>query len=600
MISLLDKYVLDYDFNNFDAIKDSKLIVFKKIRNNWIEKNIEKIGIIKNKKYLLDYILENNYSDKDIEIILNVFQFEGNDDEINLKKAIYTLKKNKFDSYNIFNLMKEKNNSYTELFNNLYYYISFFLVYEKEKNVTSYSLFLDLSIALLSIGWSLKEIGELFDKKIDYKKLDYEEFKEMLEFIKTNKILYSKLNNNYENLIDILNKYPPTEWEYQLKNLLVCDLKPYDFYSLIEEIYKLNNENYTRNDIDEISNIIIKIKQRKFTNLPETDILIKDAEINNIQNYFSSSYYNDFIKKAKSSQESYIEFLIEILAIVNRAVKIFTQGEERLNEGYELRDVQLIAIVLILLSQKNKGVFAQIKTGQGKSIIIAVLAVVKSLFIKYVDILTSSIELASRDSKELKNFYKIFNLNVSCANEENPYIDNVVYTDTQRFEGEILDEKFHERGKRLKNKERGFRCLIIDEVDSICVDNLSASTLLTFHPKGFGSLQILYPFFNYIYNCITFAVFNNYYCDITKEKKDLRLIREKFCKGVKSFLENNNIRIPNFLKSFIENRIHQYASSLQSTFFFDEKDVQYKVMENEIKIVDNLNTGVVHDKMKQW
>ena len=495
--------------------------------------------------------------------------------------------------------MNKKNNSYSDLFNNLYYHISFLLVYKKEKNTTPYLKFLDLSIALLSIGWSLKEIEELFDKKIDYEKLDYEEFNEMLEFIKTNQISYSKLNNNYENLIDILSNYPQTEWEYQLKNLLVYDLKPYDFYSLIEEIYKLNNDNYTKNDIDEVSNIIIKIKQRKFTNLPETNILIKDAEINNIQNYFLSSYYNDFIKRAKSSHEFYIEFLIEILAIVNRAVKIFTQGEERLNEGYELRDVQLIAIVLILLSQKNKGVFAQIKTGQGKSIIIAVLAVIKSLFVKYVDILTSSIELASRDSKEHKNFYKIFNLNTSCANEENPYIDNVVYTDTLKFEGEILEEKFNEKGKRLKNKERGFRCLIIDEVDSICVDNLSSSTLLTFHPKGFGSLQILYPFFDYIYNCIMFAAFNNYYCDITKENNELRLIREKFSKGVKLFLENNHIRIPNFLKSFVENRIQIYASSLQSSSFFKEKDVQYKVMDNEIKIVDNLNTGVVYDRM-QW
>ena len=443
----------------------------------------------------------------------------------------------------------------------------------------------------------MKEVEELFDKKINYKKLSSEEFDEMLEFIKTNKILYSKLNNNYENLVDILSKYPPTEWEYQLKNLLVYDLKPYDFPSLIEEIYKLNTDNYTKSDIDEISNIIIKIKQRKFTNLPETNILIKDAEINNIQNYFSSSYYNDFIKKAKTSKENYTKFLIEILAIVNRAVKIFTQGEQRLNEGYELRDVQLIAIVLILLSPKNKGVFAQIKTGQGKSIIIAVLAVVKSLFVKYVDILTSSIELASRDSKELQPFYNIFNLTVSCANQENPYINNVVYTDTLNLESEVLYEKFHEKGKRLKNKERGFRCLIIDEVDSICVDNLSSSTLLTFYPKGLASLQILYPYFNYIYNCIMFAAYNNYYCDITKEPKDLLLIRKKFSKGVKLFLENNNIRIPKFLKSFVENQIDNYAISLQSASFFKEKDVQYKVMNNEIKIVDNLNTGVVYKNM---
>ena len=47
---------------------------------------------------------------------------------------------------------------------------------------------------------------------------------------------YSKVNNNQENLIDIFSNYPPKEWEYQIKNLLVYDLKPYDFGSLLEEI----------------------------------------------------------------------------------------------------------------------------------------------------------------------------------------------------------------------------------------------------------------------------------------------------------------------------------------------------------------------------
>ena len=77
--------------------------------------------------------------------------------------------------------------------------------------------------------------------------------------------------------------------------------------------------------------------------------------------------------------KDFVNFMIEILAIINRGTKIYTQGEQRLNEGYELRDVQLLAIVIILLSPKNKGIFAQIKTGQGKSIIVAVLAVFKAL-----------------------------------------------------------------------------------------------------------------------------------------------------------------------------------------------------------------------------
>ena len=593
----LNKYIFDYNFKDFDDIKKNKLKIFQKIKKNWIEKNIEKIGIINNKKYLLDFVIENNYSGDVIEKILKSLDFKGNDDEIQLKKVINIVQNNRFEDFSIFSFIFGEIESYEDLFDELYYQISFTMIYNKKKDTNSFTNFIDLSKILLSIDWSLKEIEELFDKNINFEKISPDDFNEMIEFIKNNHITYSKLNNNHENLIDILSSYPQKDWEYQLKKLLVSDLKAYDFSSLINEIYKLNSDNYTKDEMDEIVDIIVKIKQKKFMNLPGINILIKDIEINDIQNYFSSNYFQDFIQKARTSRDLFIEFLIEIMAIVNRAVKIFTQGEKRLNEGYELRDVQLLSIVLILLSPKNKGVFAQIKTGQGKSIIIAVLAVFKSLFVKYVDILTSSIELASRDSKELEPFYKIFNLTVDCAKNENPYVYNIVYTDTLDFESEIIFEKFHESGKRLKNKNRGFKCLIIDEVDSICVDRLNESTCLIFNPRGFASLQNIYPYLYYMFNSLMYALFNNYYGDITKIEKEIKFLREKFAKGVKLFLENNNIRIPNHLKSFVINQISNYAISLQLALLAKEKDVQYKIMDNEIKVVDNLNTGVVYKNM---
>lgn len=70
------------------------------------------------------------------------------------------------------------------------------------------------------------------------------------------------------------------------------------------------------------------------------------------------------------------EFLLEELAIIDRA--------NVLNEGYHIRDAQFISILLIILSPKNKGVFAQIKTGEGKSTIVSVIAVIKALQNKYL------------------------------------------------------------------------------------------------------------------------------------------------------------------------------------------------------------------------
>ena len=65
------------------------------------------------------------------------------------------------------------------------------------------------------------------------------------------------------------------------------------------------------------------------------------------------------------------------------------------------------------------------------------------------------------------------------------------------FEGEILREIFHKNGNRVKNKKRGFKCIIIDEVDSICIDNLGSSTRLSSPFPSYSFLILIYPF---IYN----------------------------------------------------------------------------------------------------
>ena len=72
----------------------------------------------------------------------------------------------------------------------------------------------------------------------------------------------------------------------------------------------------------------------------------------------------------------------------------------------------------MLLSPKDKGLLAQIKTGEGKSSIVAVLAVIKVILNEYVDILASSIVLAQRDSKEKKSFYSIFGITVSDTSKK--------------------------------------------------------------------------------------------------------------------------------------------------------------------------------------
>ena len=53
------------------------------------------------------------------------------------------------------------------------------------------------------------------------------------------------------------------------------------------------------------------------------------------------------------------------------------------------------------------------------------------------------------------------------------YEKNILYGDSLMFEGDIIRVEFsrNPNSQRAKNLKRDYRCLIIDEVDSMCVDN---------------------------------------------------------------------------------------------------------------------------------
>ncbi|CAF5168159.1 unnamed protein product, partial [Rotaria magnacalcarata] len=101
----------------------------------------------------------------------------------------------------------------------------------------------------------------------------------------------------------------------------------------------------------------------------------------------------------------------EIIAVIVRAVELY--------HGYHPRNIQLIALGIFLEPHsKEKGRLGNISTGEGKSLITAMLATAQALIGRKVDIVTSSKILAIRDASNdpnegYKEFYRLFGLNVS-------------------------------------------------------------------------------------------------------------------------------------------------------------------------------------------
>ena len=186
--------------------------------------------------------------------------------------------------------------------------------------------------------------------------------------------------------------------------------------------------------------------------------------------------------------------LAESLAVISRAVQI--------TNGYVPRDIQKQSVLILLDSlTEGKGRLAQIKTGEGKSTITAMLAVAQNIFTgKKIDIITSSAPLARRDSEEQGLFYELFGLNCdhNITKPSDPFIgakpcytSDIVYGDSLSFQSDLLRSEFKGLGTR---GDRNFEAVIVDEVDSMLIDEGSKIAKLASPICGMEHLETVFIF----------------------------------------------------------------------------------------------------------
>uniref|UniRef100_UPI001FB1D3BB hypothetical protein n=1 Tax=Candidatus Cardinium sp. cByotN1 TaxID=2699439 RepID=UPI001FB1D3BB len=174
---------------------------------------------------------------------------------------------------------------------------------------------------------------------------------------------------------------------------------------------------------------------------------------------------------------------IELIAGVQHAVK--------LHYPFSPRPAQLLALLALLHPTYDRGRLAQINTGEGKSLIVAMLAAIHSLQGKQVDVITTSTELSIPEVKEKSAFFKLLNLSVSENSPSNNkvavYKHQIVYGTASDFQADILRQEF--LGENTRG-ERGYDIVLVDEVDSLLFDNRSHSVRLGSNHPGMDHLKL--------------------------------------------------------------------------------------------------------------
>ncbi|MFN3234707.1 MAG: interleukin-like EMT inducer domain-containing protein [Gammaproteobacteria bacterium] len=292
-----------------------------------------------------------------------------------------------------------------------------------------------------------------------------------------------------------------------------------------------------------------------------------------------------FLKNPSENEDHMIIFMAHMMCIVSVAFN-----------GRRLRDSQLAAMVCYLSSfDTGKGRIGQIYTGEGKSMLNQMLAVACVLRGETVDIITSSSPLAVEGAKDAKLLLSYFDIEVcdicdlQCeadSEERKSRYENhqVFYGDVASFQRDQLLTEFFD----LEIRKNPSHTLIVDEVDSLFIDNADKVLYISHHIHDFTYLRTL---LEVIWEAV------NTYPFVSKEE-NIKNIAEQ----IKESIASGVLKFPAYLNDFVKRRLEVWIENAYLAMSMQSDD-QYSVFdsgkyENDV-IINDLPTGV-EQLNSQW
>ncbi|KAJ3664194.1 hypothetical protein Zmor_008382 [Zophobas morio] len=347
------------------------------------------------------------------------------------------------------------------------------------------------------------------------------------------------------------------------------------------------------------------------SDVPQEALLKLKRKYNLVKAKYNSWMATDLrsIKKWAVDKRGYLgsddDEICETIAIMDRVFNLTTPN-------WRFRIPQILT-VLIFLDSKDNGRLCQIQTGEGKTLIVSLLAVIRVLQGYTVDVITSNSVLATKDKEECQNFYSIFNITVATNNpldDKICYEADVLYGTISNFQFDYLRDTFEGHNIRSNRK---FGQVILDEVDSMLIDNGGHIAKLATPYPGMESLRYIYIKIwqelqnaeeNFVKETETKAKeLLQTYSDADEAKQHFEKFFQEINKSerkiIKMKIKENLTEIsltPNHLKDYVTRKLDVWIKNALHAKYNCHEHRQYRIVcddgEDIITPVDYMNTGV--------
>ena len=336
-----------------------------------------------------------------------------------------------------------------------------------------------------------------------------------------------------------------------------------------------------------VSTITHKQYFKRVTVYPQAPVSYTHLDVYKRQVQSIGDLEEGFKSKSDAELKSFTAVLQERIANGEALDKMLPEAFALVREaswrtlGMRHFDVQLIGAMAL-----NDGCIAEMKTGEGKTLVATAAAFLNALTGENVHVVTVNDYLAKRDSEWMGQLYHFLGLEVGLLQngmqpwERKPsYAAHITYGTNSEFGFDYLrDNMVSSPAERV---QRGQHFSIVDEVDSILIDE--ARTPLIISGLG-GAAADLYNAFAEVMPRLSREddiVLDEAKRTVYASEKGLDKIEEML--GMEIYADASG-KLANHLKQ-----------ALRAEFLF-KRDVEYVVIDGELKIVDEFTGRIMEGR----
>ncbi|HEX4777458.1 MAG TPA: preprotein translocase subunit SecA, partial [Acidimicrobiia bacterium] len=234
------------------------------------------------------------------------------------------------------------------------------------------------------------------------------------------------------------------------------------------------------------------------------------------------------------------------------------------------------------------GWVAEMKTGEGKTLVATLPAYLNALEGKGVHLVTVNDDLAKRDAEWMGQIYRFLGLEVGVVlpDIDDPvakraaYAADITYGTNNEFGFDYLRDNMAD--SREDQVQRGHNYAIVDEVDSILIDE--ARTPLIISGRADDAHDLYYQFAR-----VVKPLQRDRDYEVDEAKRTVVPTEEGIGRVEKA------LGVTNLYEHVNQNFVHQLQAALRAKELF-KRDVDYVVQQGEVKIVDEFTGRILEGR----